>query len=217
VPIGALSPAASLLDVTPTQPAPAVVTTSIYRLAPSGRLIAYTDYTVTVQAGLEDTTGGVLAAPYTYTFRTADPAVIQWQLARAIPREGSDNVKIEAPITVTFSMPMDQASTEAAPTVDAGGRTPMEPLAVSSVGTPTVQLTFCQRARWARHTLLRKRRRSACRRMVKYCAWQAARITTVFHLDPSHAPSNGGARAPTMAASVTVCQPSGSASLVSAR
>ena len=62
------------------------VTTSIYRLTPSNRLSASTDYTVTVRAGLEDTTGGVLAAPYTYTFRTADPTVIQWQLSRATAR-----------------------------------------------------------------------------------------------------------------------------------
>ena len=41
------------------------ITTSIYRLTPSSRLAASTDYTVTVRAGLEDTTGGVLAAPYT--------------------------------------------------------------------------------------------------------------------------------------------------------
>ena len=105
------------------------ITTSIYRLTPASLLTASTDYTVTVRAGLENTTGGLLAAPYTTTFRTADPTVIQWQLGRATARAGSDNVKIEAPITVTFSMPMDRASTEAAfKLLLPESRTPAEPL-----------------------------------------------------------------------------------------
>ncbi len=90
------------------------VTTSIYRLTPAPGLAASTDYTVTVKAGLEDTMGGQLAEPYTFTFRTADPTVIDWQFARATSREGTDNVKIESPITVTFSMAMERSSTEAA-------------------------------------------------------------------------------------------------------
>ena len=51
---------------------------------------------------------------------------------------GSDNVKIEAPITVTFSMPMDRASTEAAfKLLLPESRTPTEPLPGVFIGTPT--------------------------------------------------------------------------------
>ena len=137
------------------------ITTSIYRLTPADLLTASTDYTVTVRAGLEDTTGGVLAAPYTYTFRTADPTVIQWQLSRATARAGSDNVKIEAPITVTFSMPMDRASTEAAfKLLMPESRTPAEPLpGVFTWNADSTTMTFKPDAHArSRHALLRQRR-----------------------------------------------------------
>ena len=57
---------------------------------------------------MTDTTGGVLEEAYTFGFSTADPTVVRWQ------PENSINVGIERPISVTFSMPMDRASTEAA-------------------------------------------------------------------------------------------------------
>jgi hypothetical protein len=84
------------------------INTSIYRFTPEKGLAASTSYTVTVKAGLEDTTGGLLAQPYTFRFHTSDPTIVRWQPENAI------NVKIEQPISVTFSMPMDRASTEAA-------------------------------------------------------------------------------------------------------
>ena len=63
---------------------------------------------MTIPAGLADTTGGVLVEAYAFGFSTADPTVVRWQ------PENSVNVRIERPISVTFSMPMDRASTEAA-------------------------------------------------------------------------------------------------------
>ena len=84
------------------------INTSIYRFTPEKGLAASTAYTVTIPAGLADTTGGVLEEAYTFGFSTADPTVIRWQ------PENSINVGIERPISVTFSMPMDRASTEAA-------------------------------------------------------------------------------------------------------
>ncbi len=84
------------------------INTSIYRFTAEKGLAASTTYSVTVNAGLEDTTGGVLEEAYTFGFRTADPVVIRWQ------PENSINVGIERPISVTFSMPMDRTSTEAA-------------------------------------------------------------------------------------------------------
>ena len=82
--------------------------TGIYQFTAASGLAASTDYTVTVKAGLKDTTGGLLADSHTFGFRTTDPTVISW-----LPEE-TRNVKISTVITVTFSMPMDPASTEAA-------------------------------------------------------------------------------------------------------
>ncbi len=84
------------------------ISTSIYRFTPLAGLAASMQYSVTVTAGLEDTTGGVLGAPYTFGFRTTEPTVLRWT------PESPTNVRIEKPITVTFSMPMDKPSTEAA-------------------------------------------------------------------------------------------------------
>ncbi len=105
------------------------LTTSIYRFTPTGGLAAATAYTVTVKAGLEDTIGGQLIEPYTFTFRTTDPAVLRWDLTRATYREGTDNVTPASPITVTFSIPMERRSTEAAfRLVEVAGRTESAPV-----------------------------------------------------------------------------------------
>ena len=73
-------------------------------------------YSVTVKAGLEDTTGGVLAEPYTFAFRTTDPTIVRWT------PENNLTLRIEKPISVTFSMPMDKPSTEAAFSLTDAGR-----------------------------------------------------------------------------------------------
>lgn len=84
------------------------INTSLYSFTPTGGLAASQQYTVTVKAGLEDTTGGLLAEPFTFSFRTTDPVITRW-----LP-ENNTNVRVERPISVTFSMPMDRPSTEAA-------------------------------------------------------------------------------------------------------
>ena len=102
-----------------TLPAPLAITptvkgkgewlnTSIYQFTPEAGLASSTRYTVTVKSGLQDTLGAVLPDPVTFAFRTTDPTVLSW-----LPAE-TKNVKVEAPISVTFSLPMDPASTEAA-------------------------------------------------------------------------------------------------------
>jgi len=97
------------LIITPTIPGKGEwINTSIYRFTLENGLAASTSYSVTVKAGLEDSTGGLLAEPYTFGFRTADPTIVRWQ------PENTINVKIEGTISVTFSMPMDHASTQAA-------------------------------------------------------------------------------------------------------
>lgn len=100
-------------------PAPLIITpsltgksewlnTGIYQFTPDKGFSAATNYTVTVKAGLQDTTGGLLDGDYTFGFRTTDPTVLSW-----LP-ENTSNFKVESPISITFSMPMDPASTEAA-------------------------------------------------------------------------------------------------------
>ncbi len=128
-PLGQAGPPLPLI-ITPTvSGAGEWITTSIYRFTPAGGLDASTDYTVTVKAGLEDAAGGLLAEPYTFTFRTADPTVLRWEFERASPRAGTDNVALASPITVTFTMPMERAATEAAfRLVEMMGRTPSAPL-----------------------------------------------------------------------------------------
>jgi len=112
VPLTGVAEQASLpqpLSITPTVAGTGQwINTGIYQFTPSTRLAASTLYTVTVKAGLEDTTGGLLTEDYVFTFRTADPYVLSWLPADNV------NVPVESPITVTFSMPMERTSTEAA-------------------------------------------------------------------------------------------------------
>ncbi|MCS7221487.1 MAG: Ig-like domain-containing protein [Anaerolineae bacterium] len=81
--------------------------TSIYTFRPSEPLAATTRYTITVPAGLTDHTGGILAQDYTWTFTTTSPIVVNMAPT-------TDQVPPTSPITITFSQPMDPASTEAA-------------------------------------------------------------------------------------------------------
>ena len=93
--------------------------TSIYQYAPAGELRGGTEYTVTVEAGLEDVTGGVLAEDYTWSFTTVRPDVLE-----ITPRDESDRVSLETPVVVRFSQAMDPATVEdaftLAPLADTG-------------------------------------------------------------------------------------------------
>ena len=81
--------------------------TSIYTFQPDEGLAAATTYTVTVAAGLTDVSGSVLAEDYTWSFSTAAPVVVHQE-------PSGDQVRPTTAVTVTFSQPMDQASSEAA-------------------------------------------------------------------------------------------------------
>lgn len=81
--------------------------TSIYTFRPDEPLAGATEYRVTVAAGLQDTTGGILAEDYVFAFTTASPIVTAFEPT-------GNRVAPTTPITVTFSQPMDPASTEAA-------------------------------------------------------------------------------------------------------
>ena len=81
--------------------------TSIYLFTPETELRGGTTYTLTVKAGLEDVTGGVLAEDYVWSFTTLQPDVVE-----IYPYDGDDAIVLETPVTVTFTQAMDTASLE---------------------------------------------------------------------------------------------------------
>ena len=85
--------------------------TSIYLFTPDEDegFAPATTYTARVAAGLEDTTGGVLAEDYTWEFTTIMPAVVG-----TYPGAGTIYVGPEPTICAAFNQPMDYASAEAA-------------------------------------------------------------------------------------------------------
>ncbi len=82
--------------------------TSIYLFRPDV-LVGGINYTVTVAAGLEDVTGGVLGEPFSWSFATLPPDITE-----IVPRDGRSGVLLESPVSVQFTQPMDHATTEAA-------------------------------------------------------------------------------------------------------
>lgn len=92
------------------------LSTSIYRFVPAEPLAGATSYQVTVESGLTDVTGGVLAEDITWNFTTLNPSVVS-----VTPESDSTSIRLTTPITVTFNMPMDTASTEAAVSLRAAG------------------------------------------------------------------------------------------------
>lgn len=94
--------------------------TSIYVFRPDPALAGGMDYTVTVSAGLEGADGAVLAGPYTWSFQTVEPAIVE-----VLPLDLATDVALNATISATFNQPMDRESVEASfylrPDVDDSG------------------------------------------------------------------------------------------------
>jgi len=84
------------------------VSTSMYRFTPAEPLAGATSYQVTM-AELVDLSGAMLEGGYAWSFSTVAPDVVT-----VYPTHESVQVKPTTPITVTFNMPMDRASTETA-------------------------------------------------------------------------------------------------------
>jgi hypothetical protein len=103
VPLSALAEQASFPQ--PLQLQPPVtgkgewVNTSVYVFRPDEPLAGGSTYTAIVPRGLTDTTGGLLAADYTWSFSTAPPAVISTQ-----PADGAKMVSVRPQIQVQFNM-----------------------------------------------------------------------------------------------------------------
>lgn len=85
------------------------VNTSIYVFTPSRALDGATSYTVTVESGLTTADGATLLTPYTWTFTTTLPEVIE-----IFPLADSTKVKLDTPIQVRFNQPMDRPTVEEA-------------------------------------------------------------------------------------------------------
>ncbi len=114
--------------------------TSIYVFTPAEPLPGGTTYTARIAAGLTDTTGGVLAEDYTWSFSTQPPQVV-W----VSPHEGAELVGVEPAVRVIFNMPVDPASAEAAFHLQAGREGVLGIVAVDGatlIFTPTRRLAF---------------------------------------------------------------------------
>lgn len=113
VPVVAASQQAGLPQPLQIQPAVAGtgtwVSSSIYRFTPDEPLAGATTYQISIPSGLTDITGGVLADNVTSEFTTLSPTVVSIE-----PFDGTQNMVPTDPFTVTFNMPMDRASVEAA-------------------------------------------------------------------------------------------------------
>jgi len=103
--------------------------TSIYRFTPSVAMNGASNYQVTVNAGLEDVTGALLAEDYTWRFATAAPEVVNIEVGRGPYQAPDAPVSPSAAMTVTFNMPMNRATTQAA-------------IAVRGVDAPAVNLQY---------------------------------------------------------------------------
>ncbi len=114
--------------------------TSIYVFTPAEPLAGGTTYTARIAAGLTDTTGGVLAEDYTWSFSTQPPQVV-W----VSPQEGGELVAVDTAVRVEFNMPVDPTSAQAAFRLETGGEEIAGTVAVDGVKlvfTPTRWLAF---------------------------------------------------------------------------
>ena len=114
--------------------------TSVYVFTPEGPLAGGTTYTARIEAGLTDTTGGLLDEPYTWQFAVQPPQVT-W-----VSPSGEDGpVSVEPIIDVTFNMPVDPASAADAfrlwgPETDVDGTITV--VSETLIFTPTERLAF---------------------------------------------------------------------------
>lgn len=124
--------------------------TSIYVFRPTLGLAGGTTYNVAV-ADLTGLSGETLGAPMTFTFTTAAPIVTDAQARFNNPYNNTPTVGPDSSFVISFSQPMDQASTEAAFTFQSTDEEGAAPVAgtfdwsadqQTVTFTPTVDLDF---------------------------------------------------------------------------
>ena len=97
------------------------INTSIYLYTPDEELNGGTRYTVTVPAGLEDITGGVLKDDFSWSFSTVRPDIVSIS-----PRAGQENVALNQNIVVLFTQAMDPEAVQNAISVEQSPLLPEE-------------------------------------------------------------------------------------------
>jgi len=90
--------------------------TSIYRFMADPPLAGATTYTVSVDPALTDIAGDVIVDAPTWQFTTLNPEVVE-----TMPTNEWQRVHPASILLITFNMPMDRASVEAATTLSANG------------------------------------------------------------------------------------------------
>src|SRR5574341_1667895 len=85
------------------------VNTSIYMWTPDQALAGGQTYTVTVQPGLADQTGGILEEAFTWQFTTLPP-----QIVSVSPTSGLMGLPLDTAVQVEFNQPMGRQSPQAA-------------------------------------------------------------------------------------------------------
>ena len=114
------APATLLLEISPPLEGQGEwLNTSLYRFIPT-ELRPNTRYNVHIPAGLTPDAHGELAADYTWSFSTVQPAVDS-----ITPHNGATGVEPGEPIVVEFSLPMDQASVESGLILRSGEQSPI--------------------------------------------------------------------------------------------
>ncbi|MCA9954837.1 MAG: Ig-like domain-containing protein, partial [Anaerolineales bacterium] len=110
--------------------------TSIYRFVPDEPLAGATTYRIAVDGDLTDVVGVSMATAFTSQFTTLNPDIV------TIEPDSSANIAPTAPITITFNMPMDRTTTEAAISLSSLGDAPDAEIAYEwSEDNRVVQLT----------------------------------------------------------------------------
>jgi uncharacterized protein YfaS (alpha-2-macroglobulin family) len=118
-PVVPLTTTAASADLpSPITIAPAVegagewINTSIYTFRPDPAFAGGVEYTVTVDPALTAIDGAALAEPYSFSFTTTAPAVT------GLLPDSMTTVRLNQSVQVTFNMPVDRASAEAAFSLD---------------------------------------------------------------------------------------------------
>ena len=82
--------------------------TAIYMFRPETALAGGETYQVTVDAGLTAVDGAELSQPYSWSFMTVPPSIVE-----TMPLDLASDVGLEDPLSIIFNQPMDHDSVEA--------------------------------------------------------------------------------------------------------